>query len=50
MRGGHIGAWGFPGGGAWLSSGPCWADFRPDMDLRRLIGDAWRLDGAAKMG
>ena len=33
-----------------LSSGPFWADFRPDMDLRRLIGDAWRLDGAAKMG
>ena len=30
--------------------GPFWADFRPDMDLQRLIGDAWRLDGAAKMG
>ena len=32
-----------------LSSGPFWADFRPDMDLRRLIGDAWRLDGVAEM-
>ena len=30
-----------------LSSGSFWAYFRPDMDLRRLVGDAWRLDGVA---
>ena len=26
-----------------LSNGPLWADFRPDMDLRRLVRDAWRF-------
>ena len=33
-----------------LSSGPLWADFRPDTSLLRLVGDAWRLDGVAEMG
>ena len=45
----------FEGGGSLagepgLSSGPLWADFRPDTDLLRLVWDAWRLDGVAEMG